>query len=236
MNKSSLYELFYDPLGGWKYGQSIGAIGNHSDHVHVAASRDQVVALGKYAQSMGLHVSENPAFGGVNPVHVANSFHYKGEAIDVSGPPAKMRAFALAVAARYGIAISGAGKANTNSGVDPLATAAAGLPGGPLLAAGADAIAGTANDAVNAPKAVVQAIVDQLGAEGSRLLLTAGLVIGGAGLALYGISRATGHPVSARQLAAVALAPETDGMSLAAAGGARKTSSAPKPTPKAIPA
>lgn len=29
-------ELFYDPLGGIKYGQEIGAIGGHSDHVHVA--------------------------------------------------------------------------------------------------------------------------------------------------------------------------------------------------------
>ncbi len=29
-------ELFYDPLGGIKYGQQIGAIGGHSDHVHVA--------------------------------------------------------------------------------------------------------------------------------------------------------------------------------------------------------
>jgi hypothetical protein len=29
-------ELFYDPLGGIKNGQSIGAIGGHSDHVHLA--------------------------------------------------------------------------------------------------------------------------------------------------------------------------------------------------------
>jgi len=29
-------ELFYDPLGGIKHGQQIGAIGGHSDHVHVA--------------------------------------------------------------------------------------------------------------------------------------------------------------------------------------------------------
>ena len=29
-------ELFYDPLGGIKHGREIGAIGNHSDHVHVA--------------------------------------------------------------------------------------------------------------------------------------------------------------------------------------------------------
>ena len=29
-------ELFYDPLGGIKHGRSIGAIGGHRNHVHVA--------------------------------------------------------------------------------------------------------------------------------------------------------------------------------------------------------
>ncbi len=29
-------ELFYDPLGGIKHGQQIGAIGGHGNHVHVA--------------------------------------------------------------------------------------------------------------------------------------------------------------------------------------------------------
>lgn len=29
-------ELFYDPIGGIKNGVNIGAIGGHSDHVHVA--------------------------------------------------------------------------------------------------------------------------------------------------------------------------------------------------------
>jgi hypothetical protein len=33
---SNITELFYDPLGGIKHGQEIGAIGGHSDHVHVA--------------------------------------------------------------------------------------------------------------------------------------------------------------------------------------------------------
>lgn len=32
----NLAELFHDPVGGWKQGKSIGAIGKHSDHVHVA--------------------------------------------------------------------------------------------------------------------------------------------------------------------------------------------------------
>lgn len=29
-------ELFYDPMGGIKHGRSIGAIGGHGDHVHIA--------------------------------------------------------------------------------------------------------------------------------------------------------------------------------------------------------
>lgn len=29
-------ELFYDPVGGIKHGRNIGAIGGHSDHVHIA--------------------------------------------------------------------------------------------------------------------------------------------------------------------------------------------------------
>jgi hypothetical protein len=29
-------ELFYDPEGGIKHGRSIGPIGGHRDHVHIA--------------------------------------------------------------------------------------------------------------------------------------------------------------------------------------------------------
>jgi len=100
---NQLLELFYDPQGGWKRGQSIGPIGGHSDHVHVAAGPRTVVQLGKLAQQMGLHVGENPRFGGVAPVHVQNSYHYKGEAIDVSGSPAKMAAYARRVRRIYGL-------------------------------------------------------------------------------------------------------------------------------------
>lgn len=35
----NILELFYDPLGGIKNGQSIGAIGDHMDHVHLALAR-----------------------------------------------------------------------------------------------------------------------------------------------------------------------------------------------------
>jgi len=75
----------------------------HRDHVHVAAGPKTVVALGKLAEKMGLHVGENPHFGGVAPVHVPGSYHYRGEAIDVSGDPRKMNEYAKRVEAVYGI-------------------------------------------------------------------------------------------------------------------------------------
>ncbi len=73
----------------------------HKNHVHVAAGPKTVYALGKLAQQMGLNVGENPRFGGVSPVHVANSYHYKGEAIDVSGTPKKMESFAKEIEKLY---------------------------------------------------------------------------------------------------------------------------------------
>ena len=45
-----------------------------------------IVALGKIIQKMGIRVSEHPAFGGVEGVHVKGSAHYRGEAIDVNAP------------------------------------------------------------------------------------------------------------------------------------------------------
>lgn len=109
--KSKLLELFWqgqngiDAKNGVKVPQ--GFVSGHTDHVHVAAGPKTVVALGKLAQQMGLHVGENPKFGGVNPVHAKNSYHYKGEAIDVSGDPKLMAHFAATVAHRYGIKVRG---------------------------------------------------------------------------------------------------------------------------------
>jgi hypothetical protein len=105
---SGIFELIHrDPSGpgyGIKNGQIVNGAqvfssvwGGHGNHVHVAAGPNTVVALGKLAQSMGLHVGENPHFGGVDPVHVAGSYHYKGEAIDVSGPNRLMDRFSKAV-------------------------------------------------------------------------------------------------------------------------------------------
>jgi hypothetical protein len=68
-----------------------------------------VVYIGKQAEKkFGLSVGENPAFGGVAPVHVSDSYHYRtdskgrGEAIDVSGDPEKMMAFDHWVAQKWG--------------------------------------------------------------------------------------------------------------------------------------
>lgn len=102
--KGQIKELFYDPQGGWKGTTSIGAIGGHSDHVHVAMSTPKaVIRLGKVAQRMGLHVSEQPHFDKVDPVHVSGSYHYRNRAIDVSGSPKKMAAFARYVRRLYGL-------------------------------------------------------------------------------------------------------------------------------------
>jgi hypothetical protein len=102
-----LRELFYQGPGGIdvKNGQRqpLGFVSGHTDHVHVASGPKTVVELGRLAQSMGLNVGENPHFGGVDPVHVKTSYHYRGEAIDVSGSPDKMRAFARKVASLYHI-------------------------------------------------------------------------------------------------------------------------------------
>jgi hypothetical protein len=105
--KSKLLELFYNGPGGINAKNGVrepkGFVSGHTDHVHVAAGPKTVVALGQLAEQMGLHVGENPHFGGVHPVHVKNSNHYKGEAIDVSGTPAQMEKFNHRVASIYGL-------------------------------------------------------------------------------------------------------------------------------------
>jgi hypothetical protein len=104
---SGLFELFWQGPHGInvKNGQPVpqGFVSGHTDHVHVAAGPNTVVALGKIAQRLGLHVGENPHFGGVTPVHVSSSYHYKGEAIDVSGDPGEMAVFAHQVARKFGV-------------------------------------------------------------------------------------------------------------------------------------
>jgi transglycosylase-like protein with SLT domain len=112
--KSPLLELIHKTPTGPGYavkdGKTVSGPGvygavwdGHADHVHVAAGPNTVVKLGKLAQKMGLRVGENPHFGGVSPVHVPGSYHYKGEAIDVSGDPHRMDAYAAAVEHLYGL-------------------------------------------------------------------------------------------------------------------------------------
>jgi hypothetical protein len=48
----------------------------------------QLVSVGRWLQAQGFQVGENPAFGGVHPVHVPGSYHYRGQAIDVNWPNA----------------------------------------------------------------------------------------------------------------------------------------------------
>lgn len=45
-----------------------------------------LIEIGRALQAAGYQVGENPAFGGVHPVHAKNSYHYLGRAIDVNWP------------------------------------------------------------------------------------------------------------------------------------------------------
>lgn len=103
-----LKELFWQGAGGInvKNGQQVpqGFVSGHQDHVHVAAGPRSVVELGRIARDkFKLRVGENPHYGGVNPVHTKTSYHYRGQAIDVSGDPTRMAEFAQYVAQRYGV-------------------------------------------------------------------------------------------------------------------------------------
>ena len=104
-----LKELFWQGQGGTnvKNGQHVpqGFVSGHQDHVHVASGPQQVLRIARKAQQMGLHVGENPQYGGVAPVHATNSYHYRNQAIDVSGDPVKMRRFAAWVARTYGVKV-----------------------------------------------------------------------------------------------------------------------------------
>jgi hypothetical protein len=114
---SGLFELIYND-GGKGYGvknnkivdgRSVfsGVWAGHANHVHAAAGPKTIVALGKLAQQMGLHVGENSHFGGVDVgAHVPGSYHGKDEAIDVSAPmtpagKALMKKYAAAVQRYY---------------------------------------------------------------------------------------------------------------------------------------
>lgn len=93
----NLLELFYDPKGGIKHGKQIGAIGGHSDHVHVAVPQSQLSRVAKLAKRKGLTITSTS--GGK---HTAGSYHYRNQAVDVAGDPKAMSAFYDTVRRVYG--------------------------------------------------------------------------------------------------------------------------------------
>jgi hypothetical protein len=96
-------ELFYDPLGWYlDEGKQVqGAIGGHGGHLHAGAnSESDAVRIGKWAERMGLSVREQSHFDPVDPVHTDGSFHYKDQAVDVSGDPKKLRRLARKIKRR----------------------------------------------------------------------------------------------------------------------------------------
>lgn len=99
-----LYELFYDPMGGWDRGTSIGPIGGHGSHVHAAANKKEIIPILRAAKRrFGLTVREHPKWDPVDPVHTEGSYHYRDEAGDVSGDPKAMRKYTRWLKRRYGI-------------------------------------------------------------------------------------------------------------------------------------
>lgn len=93
---SGLLEVFYDPAGYYFDSGRIvqGAIGNHSDHVHVAAEPSTLKQLAAIAdKQFHLTIREYAPYDPVDPVHTGGSFHYSGRAFDASGSPADMMAF-----------------------------------------------------------------------------------------------------------------------------------------------
>ena len=135
-------ELFYDPGINLKDGAPTSPIGGHSDHVHFASTSPRsILRAAKVAENKGLNVSENPAFGGVEPVHTGGSYHYQekripnkllnsklyrksgasgnviGEAIDLNmGTPEQMAAVDQRLAKLSGGAVSGGYGGGTVSG------------------------------------------------------------------------------------------------------------------------
>jgi hypothetical protein len=114
--------------------------------------------------------------------------------------------------------LSGTGKVDASTDVGAAVTEAGQAITDPTAYAAKQAASLAATAVQDGLLAAVKVMFDSVGKDGFiKLLLTTGLVIGGTGLALYGVMTALN--ISPRQAAAVALAPETDGASLAMAGG-----------------
>jgi len=100
-----IVELFYDPLGGWDCEsggcRSIGAIGGHSNHVHIAGDKAVVEELIRIAQSdFNLKVTSRNRPGDTDSHHGPDPI----DAADLSNgtsPTPDMMAFAKYVKANY---------------------------------------------------------------------------------------------------------------------------------------
>jgi len=85
-------ELFYDPLGAYDGGKKIAPVGNHDDHIHLAAPTQLARYLQNIAQkSFNLRITE--PVGRDSGGHVQGSFHERSMAFDASGSPEDMAAF-----------------------------------------------------------------------------------------------------------------------------------------------
>lgn len=74
-----LLHPFNDPAGH----------GGSNSHLHIAAStKARIIQIGKWLQSLGWLVGENPAFGGIQGGHAPGGYHPRGLAIDVNWPVA----------------------------------------------------------------------------------------------------------------------------------------------------
>jgi hypothetical protein len=72
-----LKEAFYDPVGGFDSGKSIGAIGGHDDHMHFGGGPKTIARIVAAAQKKGLNVREYSPVDKVDPVHTDGSWHYR---------------------------------------------------------------------------------------------------------------------------------------------------------------
>jgi hypothetical protein len=68
----------------------VKGIGDAGDGIGTisAGGASGLVGVGNALQSKGFLVGEHPAFGGVAPVHVEGSYHYRGRALDINWPGA----------------------------------------------------------------------------------------------------------------------------------------------------
>lgn len=77
--RKGLHEAFFDPVGGYDEGTSIGAIGGHGTHMHYGGNPAAIRRIVRLAQrpKWGFTVREYAPVDPVDPVHTEGSWHYK---------------------------------------------------------------------------------------------------------------------------------------------------------------